>query len=150
MNKVFLNTVNQELIQAIKTRYKLPDSKVLALSEAGRSSVINSLKAFVLKNGTAEIEAVLLDKKPFNNSSLKPFCFSNFEKDIAEKHLLDKVQTHEIADFSINYLIDKFKEGFIASGNTRDLDGICKFLEIDKKMIGLVNSPFGKILGKFF
>ncbi len=150
MNKDFLNQINQELIKAIKAKYQMDDAKVLAVSEAGKYSIINSLKSFVLKKGTADIEAVLLNKKSFNGSELQTYCFKNFEKDIADKQLLSKEQTNNIAEFSINYLIDQFKSGFQNSGQTKDLDGICNFLDIDKKMLNLVNSHVGKILGKFF
>lgn len=125
-------------------------AKVLAVSEAGKASIINSLKSFVIKNGTAEIEAVLLNKSSFNGTALQKFCFQNFEKDIADKKILSVEQTNEVAEFSINYLIDQFKIGFQHSGNSKDLDGICKFLDIDKKLLQLVNSPVGKMFGKFF
>lgn len=150
MNQAFLNKINQSLIQSIKAKYSMDDAKVLAVSEAGKSSIINSLKSYVLKNGTNEIEAVLLNKTNFNGTALQKFCFQNFEKDIADKKILSVQQTNEVAEFSINYLIDQFKLGFNQSGNSRDLDGICQFLDIDKKLLNLVNSPVGKVLGKFF
>jgi hypothetical protein len=150
MNQAFLNQINQSLIHSIKAKYNMDDAKVLAVSEAGKTSIINSLKSFVIKNGTTEIEAVLLNKTSFNGTALQKFCFQNFEKDIADKRILSIEQTNEVAEFSINYLIDQFKTGFNDSGNSRDLDGICKFLDIDKKLLNLVNSPVGKMLGKFF
>jgi len=150
MNQAFLNQINQSLIHSIKAKYNMDDAKVLAVSEAGKTSIINSLKSFVIKNGTTEIEAVLLNKNSFNGTALQKFCFQNFEKDIADKSILSVAQTNEVAEFSINYLIDQFKTGFNDSGNSRDLDGICKFLDIDKKLLNLVNSPVGKMLGKFF
>ncbi|MDI1235414.1 MAG: hypothetical protein PSX81_14125 [bacterium] len=150
MNQVFLNQINQDLIKSIKAKYQMDDSKVLAVSEAGKASIISSLKSFVIKNGTTEIESVLLNKSSFNGTSLQKFCFQNFEKDIADKKILSATETNEVAEFSINYLIDRFKLGFVESGNSKDLDGICKFLDIDKKLLNLVNSPVGKILGKFF
>lgn len=150
MNKEFLNQVNTSLIQELKSKYNFDDVKVKALGEAGKTSIIGSLKQFVLKNGTSEIEGILLDKLQFNGSKLQTVSFANFQKDIAEKKLLGSEQTNEVAAFSINHLIDRFKEGFKASGYSKDLDGICKFLEIDKKILGLVNSPVAKMFGKFF
>lgn len=150
MNSTFLNNINQQLIKAIRDKYHYDEAKVLLISEAGRSSVIGSLKQFVLKNGTAEIEGILLDKVPFNSSKLRVLAFDNFQKDIAGKKILDASTTHEVADFSINFLIEQFKEGFNRSGFSRDLDGICNFLEIDKKLIKLANSPVTKFFGKLF
>lgn len=150
MNQEFLNTINNELIKDIKAKYNFDDAKVLTVSEAGKASIIGSLKQFVLKNGTKEIEEILLDKIPFEGSKLQAFSFQNFQKDIAEKNILDKTQTDEVAKYSINHLINQFKSGFNSSGNSKDLDGICKFLGIDKSLLGLVNSPVTKFLGKFF
>ena len=150
MNKDFLNKINLELVNEIKAKYQFDDAKVKTLSEAGKSSVLASLKQFVMKNGTTEIEGILLNTIQFEGSQLQTLSFNNFQKDITEKKLLDADQTKDISAFSINYLIKQFKEGFQNSGNTKDLDGICKFLDIDKKLLGLVNSPMAKIFGKFF
>lgn len=150
MNQTFLNNINQALIKTLKERYNMDDANVLNLSDAGKNSLINSLKQYVLKNGTPEIEAILLEKKQFSESPLQNFCFTNFKKDIAGKRLLNEQQTTEVAEFSINFLIDQFREGFKNSGNTKDLDGICLFLGIDKNLVSLANSPMAKMFGKFF
>ncbi len=150
MNSAFLHSINQQLIKAIKDKYRMDDAKVLNISEAGKNSVIGSLKQFVLKNGTSEIEGILLNKISFNGSALQKLSFANFQKDIADKKLLDAQQTNEVAEFSINFLINQFKSGFENSGHSKDLDGICKFLEIDKKLIQIANSPVTKFFGKLF
>ena len=150
MNKEFLNQVNASLIKELQSKYNFDDAKVRTLGEAGKTSILGSLKQFVLKNGTSEIEGILLDKVKFNGSKLQTVSFANFQKDITEKKLLGAEQTNDVAAFSINHLIDRFKEGFNASGYSKDLDGICNFLEIDKKILGLVNSPVAKMFGKFF
>ena len=104
----------------------------------------------MLKNGTKDIEDILLDKTHFEGSKMQSFCYQNFHKDIAEKNILNKQQTDEVASFLINQLISQFKTGFNASGNTKDLNGICQFLSIDKALLGLVNSPVTKFFGNFF
>lgn len=150
MNTAFLNSINNDLIGLLKTRYAFDHNKVLALSEAGRSSLINSLKQFVLKNGTPEIEAILLEQKKFSESPLQAHCYKGFENDLKDKNLLPKEQIKEVAEYSINFLIDRFRIGFRDSGLSRDLDGICKFLDIDKNIVKLANSPMAKMFGKFF
>jgi hypothetical protein len=150
MNKEFLNNIQNELKAALHSKYQLDDSSVIALSEVGQTSIISSLKHFVLKNGTAEIEGILLNKISFNGSELQKISLANLQKDISDKNVLSDDPSLEIADFSINLLINRFKESFQQSANTKDLDGICNFLGIDKKILGLVNSPVGKIFGKFF
>ena len=149
MNLEFLNKINNELIKDIKAKHNFDDAKVLTISEAGKSSIISSLKQFVLKNGTKDIEDILLDKTHFEGSKMQSFCYQNFHKDIAEKNILNKQQTDEVASFLINQLISQFKTGFNASGNTKDLNGICQFLSIDKALLGLVNSPVTKFFGNF-
>ncbi len=150
MNSAFLHHINQQLIKAIQEKYQMDNATVLNISEAGKNSVMASLKQFVLKNGTGEIEGILLNKTSFNGSALQQLSFANFQKDIADKKLLNAQQTHEVAEFSINFLIDQFKSGFANSGHSKDLDGICKFLEIDKKLIQIANSPVTKFFGKLF
>ena len=48
IQKGYLNQINQSLIQSIKAKYNMDDAKVLAVSEAGKASIINSLKNFVI------------------------------------------------------------------------------------------------------
>jgi predicted RND superfamily exporter protein len=150
MNTEFLQEVAQSLKLATKQKYNFDEPKLFALSAAGQNSLTQSLKSYVLKNGTSDIENILLGKLDFNGSKLQEVATDKLRQDLKERNLADDSEINEISVFSTNYLINEFKEGFMRSGNTKDLDGICQFLGIDKSMLKMINSPVGKMFGKFF
>jgi hypothetical protein len=148
MNHEFLKEVGESLKTA--TRYHFEENDLFALSAAGQNSLTQVLKQYVIKNGTSDIENILLGKMDFQGSQFQAVATEKLQQDLKERKILDDAQLKDVSVFSMDFLIDKFRQGFQDSGNSKDLDGICEFLSIDKNMLKMINSPVGKMFGKFF
>jgi hypothetical protein len=59
-------------------------------------------------------------------------------------------QSEEVADYASSYLVDQIVTAYQLSSESKDLDGICNFLGIGKNLLKMINSPMGKMFGKFF
>ncbi len=150
MNREFLQEVAESLKTATRNKYHFEEADLFALSAAGQNSLTQTLKQYVIKNGTADIEHILLGKLNFEGSKFQAVATEQLMKDLKERKILDDAQLKDVSVFSTDFLINKFKQGFLDSGNSKDLDGICAFLGIDKTMLKMINSPVGKMFGKFF
>ena len=150
MNQEFLKQVGETLTKHISDTFKLDGAAISTLTAVGQNSLTQSLKNYVIKNGSGDIEKILLGQMDFKGSALQSFATQQLNKDISEKNVVPAEQLGLISSSSVDLLIHEFKTGFDHSGNSRDLDGICQFLGIDKNLLKLANSPVGKMFGKFF
>jgi len=150
MNHEFLQQVAEALKAETRKKYNFDEADLFALSAAGQNSLTQSLKQYVIKNGTADIEGILLGKMDFRDSKFQATATEQLQKDLKERKILDDQQLQEVSSFSTDFLIKAIKDGFDQSGSSKDLDGICAFLGIDKTMLKMINSPVGKMFGKFF
>jgi hypothetical protein len=75
---------------------------------------------------------------------------TQLKNDFVSKGLLDAEAAAEVSGYASNYLVDEIVRAYQNSSNTKDLDGICSFLGIDKNLLKMINSPMGKMFGKFF
>jgi hypothetical protein len=150
MNHEFLKEVGESLKTATRNKYHFEENDLFALSAAGQNSLTQVLKQYVMKNGTSDIENILLGKMDFQGSKFQAVATEKLQQDLKERKILPDDQLKDVSVFSTDFLIDKFRQGFQNSGNSKDLDGICAFLGIDKNMLKMINSPMGKMFGKFF
>jgi hypothetical protein len=150
MNREFLMQVAEKLKTATREKYNFDEATIFSLSATGQNSLTQSLKSYVMKFGTADIENILLGKLDFNGSKLQAIATDKLRKDVKERKVIPDEQVDDVSLFSSNFLIKEFTDGFQSSGYSKDLDGICAFLDIDKTMLKMINSPVGKMFGKFF
>lgn len=150
MNREFMMQVAESLKNATREKYKYDEAKLFSLSAAGQNSLTQTLKQYVIKHGTSDLENILLGKLDFEGSRLQAVATEKLEEDLKERRILGPEELKDVSVFSTNFLIKEFREGFLRSGHTKDLDGICGFLGIDKSMVKMINSPVGKMFGKFF
>lgn len=143
MNTEVLNALETGLGQALKERFAGADTA--ALLQNGKSVLTDALKSYVLKQGSKELEAILLEQTDFASSALRPVLTARLKAAAGAVP-----EAAEMADFSADYLVNGLLKAYRASGHSKDLDGICAFTGIDKSMLAMVNSPMGKLFGKFF
>lgn len=150
MNKELLNKINEKLKLLIKEKYNLLPYDVDQLSQVGQMSFQESIKKFVLKNGTIEIEQMMFNQLSPDKSELVKQAKTELFKDIKEKNILDVEKSESLANFSCDFLIQEIIKEFNLTNNPRNTDGIANFLGIDSNLLKLVNSPAAKFFGKFF
>ena len=75
---------------------------------------------------------------------------NQLKNDFVSKGLLVAEQSEEVSDYASSYLVDEIITAYQSSSESKDLDGICTFLGIDKNLLKMINSPMGKMFGKFF
>ena len=148
MEKAITNQIFADLNDSLKSTYGLNEAQLKSISAAGQNSLTQTLKSYVMKNGSSEIEQILLGQKQYEGSGLKVMA----EKDIqtaVQSAGIDHPQKEEIGKFALSKSVDLLVGAFAASAYTKDLDGICGFIGIDKNLLKMVNSPMGKMFGKF-
>lgn len=137
-----------DLRSGLKSRFSMDDVTLDKATSIGKDTLSNILKQFVMKNGTKEIEQILLGQKTFKDSDLRKEGSTALIGSLkAEPSMKDSAD--ELGNYALDTLVGSLKNSYDDSANTRDLDGICKFLGIDRNLIKMVNSPVGKLFGKF-
>lgn len=141
----FSNAREQLKKEAIQ-QFNITYSKFDEISEISVSVLKKTIQNHVLKNGTTELEELLLLKKESANALL----IKNAVQDL-EKVLLPDLKTDAMpfSQFVVNQMTQRLVAEFQASNHSKDLDGICLFLNIDKNLIKLANSKMGRFFGKF-
>ncbi len=148
MDKSITDKIFADLNSSLKECYGLNEQQLKSVSAAGQNTLTQTLKSYVMKNGSGEIEQILLGQKTYDGSGLKVEA----EKDIkvaVNAAGIDHPQKEEIGQFALSKAVDLLVGAFTASGYSKDLDGICGFIGIDKNLLKMVNSPMGKLFGKF-
>lgn len=149
MNAEWLNQAIPDLKTALESRFLLEPAELEELLSIGKESLAEAIKSYIKKHGTKELEQIILQKMAFQGSELEKYSVSQLERDLKDSNL--RVHTgHGIEAFSAGFLVDSVVRNFRNSGMSKDRDGICRFLGIDKNILKLINSPAGRILGKFF
>ena len=150
MNRELLNKINEKLKVLIKEKYLLEPYDVDQLSHVGQLSFQESIKKFVLKNGTTEIEQMMFKQLNSDKSELVKQAKTELLKGIKEKNILDNEKSEDLANFSCDFLIQEIIKEFNETNHPKNTDGIADFLGIDSNLLKLVNSPSAKFFGKFF
>lgn len=149
MDKAIIDQLYASLSEQLTSKFGLETQQLNSIASAGQNSMTSTLKSYVMKHGSSEIEQILLGTKQYEASGLKVEA----EKDL--KHTLTNSgfshdRKDEIAAFSLSHWVSELVKSFTNSNYSKDLDGICGFIGIDKNILKMVNSPMGKMLGKFF
>jgi hypothetical protein len=150
MSKVWINEIRNGLETALKEQFNLGGDELKSVSATGQNSLMDGLKQFVMKNGSKEIESILLKQKAFEGSDLEKSIGARLSTDIKSKHQMPDDKAKSVSNFASNFLVEHIVSAFQASSESKDLDGICSFIGIDKNLLKMVNSPVGKMFGKFF
>lgn len=148
MDKAVTDKLFADLNSSLKERFGLDEQQLRSVSAAGQNTLTQTLKSYVMKNGSAEIEQILLGQKSYEVSGLK----TEADKDIktaVNAAGINHPQKEAIGQFALSKAVDLLVTAFTASTYSKDLDGICGFIGIDKNLLKMVNSPMGKLFGKF-
>ncbi len=149
MNENILKGIQQVVAEKLVHNFDISQPQIEEITNLTKQTFPNSLKSFVLKNGTTEIENVLLGKQKPEDGKLLNFCSENLHN-IFSKTLGSNVDVNSIANFTVTESLNQFTNQFQESNHSKDLDGICSFLGVDKNILKLANSPVSKFMGKFF
>lgn len=147
--RLSMDEIAMRLRQTLQEKYKREGAELDDLLQAGQHSLTESIKKFIKKNGTREVEDILMQRKDFNGSELKRLAVSSLERDLKAMGMKPD-ESDELASFSSCFLAEELVLAFQQSGNSRDINGICDFLGIDKSLVKIINSPAGRFLGKIF
>ncbi len=150
MDRQLIEKIGEGLKTNIGSKFSLDADKVNSLVAAGQNGLTECIKQFVMKSGSKEIEDILLNQKNFEGSAFQMVVKTQLKNDFVSKGLLDAEAAAEVSGYASNYLVDEIVTAYQNSSNTKDLDGICSFLGIDKNLLKMINSPMGKMFGKFF
>lgn len=150
MDKQILEGIKNNLTAGLKEKFGFADEQVSALTAGAQNGLMQCLKDFVLKNGSKDIEAILLKQSAFSGSALESAVRKQLSGDLVSFQSLDSNKADEVAGFASGNIVNNLIDGFQSSTYTKDTDGICLFLGIDKNLLKMLNSPVGKMFGKFF
>ncbi len=150
MDKQILENIKNNLTAGLKNKFGFGDEQVSALTAGAQNGLLQCLKDFVLKNGSKEIESILLKKTVFSGSALEAAVKKQLSSDLVSVQSLDAKKADEVAGFASENIVNNLVDGFQNSIYTKDTDGICSFMGIDKNLLKMLNSPVGKMFGKFF
>lgn len=150
MNKQLIEKIGEGLKSNIGSKFSLDAEKVNSLVATGQNGLTECIKQFVMKSGSKEIEDILLKHKTFEGSAFQMVVKNQLKNDFVSKGLLAAEPAAEVSGYASNYLVDEIVTAFQNSSDSKDLDGICNFLGIDKNLLKMINSPMGKMFGKFF
>ncbi len=149
MDKSIIDQLYTSLSEQLKTKFGLEETQLKSIASAGQNSMTATLKTYVLKNGSSEIEQILLGTKQYEASGLKVEAEKELKQTLSNNGF-NHEKKDEIAVFSLSHLVSELVKSFTNSNYSKDLDGICGFIGIDKNILKMVNSPMGKMLGKFW
>ena len=150
MDRKWMETIGLDMQVALEEKFGIEPVKLTGIVASGQNSLTAGMKTFVMKHGSGEIEAILLKQKDFSGSKLQSFVVKQLGSDLSAAHGMAETQASEIAGFSADYLVKRIVNAFQEADVSKDLDGICVFIGIDKNLLKMVNSPVGKMFGKFF
>jgi len=150
MDKQLIERIGEGLKTNIGSKFSLDADKVNSLVAAGQNGLTECIKQFVMKSGSKEIEDILLKHKAFEGSAFQLVVQNQLKNDFVSKGLLEAEPSGAVSVYASNYLVDEIVTAYQNSSDTKDLDGICNFLGIDKNLLKMINSPMGKMFGKFF
>lgn len=150
MERKWLDELSNGLKLAISEKFGIQSPDLESITASGQNSLTSGLKDFVLKNGSKEIESILLKQSGFAGSALQTNIVQKLSSDLMGKHSMQADKAKEMAGFASGFLVEKIISLFQNSGASKDINGICDFLGIDKNLLKMVNSPVGKMFGKFF
>lgn len=148
MDKAITDKIFEGLNSSLRERFGLDDQQLKSVSAAGQNTLTQTLKSYVMKNGSGEIEQIILGQKKYDQSGLKVEAEKAI-KPIVMQSGIEHVQKEEIGQFALRRAVELLVQAFAESGHSKDLDGICAFIGIDKNLLKMVNSPMGKLFGKF-
>ena len=150
MNQILLSQIGQNLQTALAQQFNLEADRVQSMVTELKGALQDGLKQFVIKSGSKELEDLVINTKPFQGSGFQAYMNALLVKILIEKSKIDAGIAPELADYSSRFLVDAIQKAFVNSGESPDFDGVCNFLQVDKNLLKMINSPMGKMFGKLF
>lgn len=150
MNQILLSQIGQNLQTALAQQFNLEADRVQSMVTELKGTLQDGLKQFVIKSGSKELEDLVINTKPFQGSGFQAYMNALLVKILIEKSKIDAGIAPELADYSSRFLVDAIQKAFVNSGESPDFDGVCNFLQVDKNLLKMINSPMGKMFGKLF
>jgi hypothetical protein len=150
MNQILISQIENDLQDALAKQFNLEPHRVQDLMNELKVALQDGLKQFVIKSGSKELEDLVINTKPFQGSGFQAYMNALLMKILVEKSKIDNGLATKLADFSSRFLVDAIQKAFVASGESPDFDGVCNFLQVDKNLLKMINSPMGKMFGKLF
>lgn len=150
MNQILISQIENDLQDALAKQFNLEPHRVQDLMNELKVALQDGLKQFVIKSGSKELEDLVINTKPFQGSGFQAYMNALLMKILVEKSKIDNGLATKLADFSSQFLVDAIQKAFVASGESPDFDGVCNFLQVDKNLLKMINSPMGKMFGKLF
>ena len=150
MNQILLSQIGQDLQTALAQQFNLEADRVQSMVTELKGALQDGLKQFVIKSGSKELEDLVINTKPFQGSGFQAYMNALLMKILVEKSKIDNGLATKLADFSSRFLVDAIQKAFVNSGESPDFDGVCNFLQVDKNLLKMINSPMGKMFGKLF
>lgn len=150
MEKALTDRMLHELATGLEQKFGFDSATTARLTSAGQETLEKTLRSFVLKNGTGDIEAILLGQLAFGDSALYAAVNKDLASYLEARELTGRHDAKAVSEFSSALLVGYLVKAFSESSCTKDRDGICAFLGIDPKLLKMINSPAGKLFGKFF
>ena len=150
MNQILLSQISQALQSALAHQFNIESDRVQKMVSELKEALQDGLKQFVIKSGSKELEDLVTNAKPFQGSGFQAYMNSLLQTILIEKSKVESGLATELADFSSRFLVDAIQKAFVASDESPDFDGVCNFLQVDKNLLKMINSPMGKMFGKLF
>lgn len=150
MNQILLSQIGQNLQTALSSQFNIEQDRVQQMVVELKGALQDGLKQFVIKSGSKELEDLVTSTKPFQGSGFQAYMNALLSKILVEKSNVAEALAPELADFASRFLVEDIQKAFKASGESADFDGVCNFLQVDKNLLKMINSPMGKMFGKLF
>ncbi|MCC6818272.1 MAG: hypothetical protein IT245_05235 [Bacteroidia bacterium] len=149
MNEQLFGALEDDLSQVLKEKFGIKSSQMRILVSKGQLALKETLKNHILKNGTKEAEDIICSKIGYHGSLLAQIAIAALTNDLKNSKEIEVNDPESISETAVNTLFEGLRTRFEQSGQTKDTEGVCKFLGIDPKLLKMVNSPVGKFFGKF-
>ncbi len=149
MNERVFNDLKSDLRAVLKSKFGIEGAAIDILVDKGQSALKSTMLAYITKNGTKEAEDIICSRIETVNSPLRSQAIDALDKGLKGAKELGGNSSEEVAEVSVDTLLNGMRQAFSNSGQTKDTKGICQFLGIDPMMIKMVNSSVGKLFGKF-
>ena len=150
MNQLLLSQIGKNLQTALSHQFNIDKDRVQHMVEELKGALQDGLKQFVIKSGSKELEDLVTNAKPFQGSGFQAYMNALLGKILVEKSNVQTDLAPQLADFASRFLVEDIQKAFKASGEAADFDGVCNFLQVDKNLLKMINSPMGKMFGKLF
>ena len=150
MNIQLLESIALGLKTQLQSQFGLNETQVASMMASSQNTLSDAIKQYVMKNGSKDIESILLKQSEFEGSAFQAQVQTQLKNQLQSHGNIEVSEAQNLSQFASKYMVDQVVNTFQSSEYSKDLDGICAFLGIDKNLLKMVNSPVGKMFGKFF